>query len=244
MGWAGLGWAKPGRAGPSPGGVQARPRRAEPGWGPGQAAPAAPRVGQARAGQASPGRGAPGRHKPSRARGKRAGTRVSQSTTEREAHPIPPVPAAVPRAGPTLQTSAGMQKSPASARRRLGGDLRAEAGVRGRYGGRLAAEGSTRLQPDWFSVTARGEARGHRRTDTPYNAPPPPVFPDVTRLMPAPSGWLGRRCAGTARPSAACRTSPRSTTWRPARGRRTGSRPSGSGRVPSSVPGPGPRSGP
>jgi hypothetical protein len=37
-------------------------------------------------------------------------------------------------------------------------------------GDRLAAEGSTRLQRDRYSVKARGEARGHRRTDTRYNA--------------------------------------------------------------------------
>ncbi|RSD09142.1 hypothetical protein EIY87_39410 [Amycolatopsis eburnea] len=64
---------------------------------------------------------------------------------------------------------------------KAGGNLRAEAGVRGRYGGRLAAKGSTRLQPDWFSVKARGEARGLLRTDTPYNALRHAVFPRPSR---------------------------------------------------------------
>ena len=57
------------------------------------------------------------------------------------------------------------------------GYLRAEAGDEGRYGGRLAASGATRLQPDWHSVKALGEARGHHRTDSLYNARTARMFP-------------------------------------------------------------------
>lgn len=51
-----------------------------------------------------------------------------------------------------------------------GGSSHAERVVLRRYGGRLAASGTTRLRPDRYSWKAEGEARGHLRTDTLYNA--------------------------------------------------------------------------
>ncbi len=59
---------------------------------------------------------------------------------------------------------------------RVWGSSHAERVVLRRYGGRLAASGTTRLRPDRYSWKAEGEARGHLRTDTLYNAPTARMF--------------------------------------------------------------------
>ncbi|OAP25836.1 hypothetical protein A4R44_03212 [Amycolatopsis sp. M39] len=64
---------------------------------------------------------------------------------------------------------AGGSRSTGS-RSAAGGSSDAERVVLRRYGGRLAASGTTRLRPDRYSWKAEGEARGHLRTDTLYNA--------------------------------------------------------------------------
>ncbi len=53
---------------------------------------------------------------------------------------------------------------------RVWGEQSRGAGGLRRYGGRLAASGTTRLRPNRYSWKAEGEARGHLRTDTQYNA--------------------------------------------------------------------------
>lgn len=83
----------------------------------------------------------------------------------------------IPAAGGVLPLSvrtgwglpAGGSRSTGS-RSASGGSSHAERVVLRRYGGRLAASGTTRLRPDRYSWKAEGEARGHLRTDTLYNA--------------------------------------------------------------------------
>ncbi|MFC5117834.1 hypothetical protein ACFPN7_28190 [Amycolatopsis halotolerans] len=77
--------------------------------------------------------------------------------------------------GPAGGYQAGGSRSTGS-RSAPGGSSRAERVVLRRYGGRLAASGTTRLRPDRYSWKAEGEARGHLRTDTLYNAPAARMF--------------------------------------------------------------------
>ncbi len=89
----------------------------------------------------------------------------------------------IPAAGGVLPLSvrtgwglpAGGSRSTGS-RSASGGSSHAERVVLRRYGGRLAASGTTRLRPDRYSWKAEGEARGHLRTDTLYNAPTARMF--------------------------------------------------------------------
>ncbi len=71
-------------------------------------------------------------------------------------------------------------KGPASAQRRPGGHLRAEAGAKADTEGRLSAKGTTWLRPNRYSTKAKGEARGHHPHRHPLQRRRPPNVPART----------------------------------------------------------------